>query len=145
MLPSVFVMLAALPLTPNGKVDRQALPVPDQNRPALPTTFVAAHTSLEKSIAAIWSELLEVAQVGIHDNFFALGGHSLLAAQVIARLRAIFGVEVPLQSFLDAPTVACLAVLLEQSQKDVPARKSPLKAVSREAYRISRAEMMGRG
>jgi amino acid adenylation domain-containing protein len=145
MLPSAFVMLAALPLTPNGKVDRQALPVPAQNRPALPTPFVAPRSPLEESIAAIWSELLEVAQVGIHDNFFALGGHSLLATQVIARLRAIFGVEVPLQGFLDAPTVDRLAVLLEQSQKDVPTRKSPLKAVSREAYRISQAGMMGRG
>ena len=116
-----------------------------QNRPALPTPFVAPRSPLEESIAAIWSELLEVAQVGIHDNFFALGGHSLLATQVIARLRAIFGVEVPLQGFLDAPTVDRLAVLLEQSQKDVPTRKSPLKAVSREAYRISQAGMMGRG
>ncbi len=144
MIPSAFVMLAALPLTPNGKVDRQALPVPDQSRPALSTPFVAARTPLEESIAAIWSELLEVAPVGIHDNFFALGGHSLLAAQVIARLRAVFGVEVPLQGFLDAPTVAQLASLLEQSQKDAPTRRSPLKAVSRGAYRISQTGMMGR-
>jgi len=144
MLPSAFVMLAALPLTPNGKVDRQALPVPDQSRPALSTPFVAPRSPLEERIVAIWSEQLEVAPVGIHDNFFALGGHSLLAAQVIAQLRAIFGVEVPLQGFLDAPTVAQLAVLLEQSQKDAPTRRSPLKAVSRGAYRISQTGMMGR-
>lgn len=145
MLPSAFVMLAALPLTPNGKVDRQALPVPDRSRPALSTPFVAPCSPLEERIAAIWSELLEVAPVGIHDNFFALGGHSLLAAQVIARLRAIFGVEASLEGFLDAPTVARLAVLLEQSQKDAPTRRSPLNAVSREAYRISQPGTMGKG
>lgn len=146
MLPSAFVLLDALPLTPNGKVDRQALPAPDQSRPALPSIFVAARTPLEEAIAGIWSDLLEVRQVGIHDNFFALGGHSLLAMQVISRLRAIFEVEVPLQRFLDEPTVAQLAALLQQGQDGALSRKTPLRAVSREAYRVSaQAGMMGRG
>jgi acyl carrier protein len=137
MVPSAFVLLEALPLTPNGKLDRQALPAPDQARPELQSTFAAARTPLEDAIAAIWSQVLEIGQVGIYDNFFALGGHSLLAMQVISRLQATFQVEVPLHRFLEAPTVAQLAEILQQCKaSNAKSRKSPLQSISREAYRV---------
>jgi acyl carrier protein len=140
MLPSAFVLLETLPLTPNNKVDRRALPAPDQARPELESTLVLARTPLEETIAAIWSQVLEIDQVGIYDNFFALGGHSLLAMQVISHLRSRFQVEVPLHSFLEAPTIAQLAELLQQSQAiEVKSRKSPLRPISREAYRVPSA------
>jgi amino acid adenylation domain-containing protein len=138
MVPSAFVLLEALPLTPSGKIDRPALPAPDQARPELQSAFVVARTPLEETIAGIWSQVLEVEQVGIHDNFFALGGHSLLAMQVISRLRATFQVEVPLQSFLEAPTVAQLTEILRKAS-GAKSRKPPLRSISREAYRVPSA------
>jgi acyl carrier protein len=137
MIPTVFVPLEAMPLNSNGKLDRGALPAPEQISPELKSTFVKARTSLEETIATIWSQVLEIEQIGIYDNFFALGGHSLLAMLVISRLRATFQVEVPLHSFLEAPTVAHLAQLLQQPQaSDAKSRQPELRSISREAYRV---------
>lgn len=137
MMPSAFVVLDALPLTPNGKLDRRALPAPKQARPELPSTFVEASTPVEEAIASLWSHMLEIKEVGIHDNFFELGGHSILAMQIISRLRATFEVDVPLRSFFEAPTVAQLAELIQKLQAtSMGPRQTPIRRVSREAYRI---------
>ncbi len=117
MVPSAFVRLEALPLTPNGKVDRHALPQPEQSRPELDNAFVAPHTSVERALAAIWTEVLGLEQIGIHDNFFVLGGHSLLAMRVIARVREQFQVELPVHTLFEGPTVAHLAGAIEQAQQ----------------------------
>jgi acyl carrier protein len=109
MVPSAFVFLDALPLTPNGKVDRKALPVPNQSRPALDSFFVAPRTPAEQTIAEIWAEVLKLKQIGVHDNFFEVGGHSLLAVQVVSRIRNVFHVEIPLRTLFENPTVATLA------------------------------------
>jgi amino acid adenylation domain-containing protein len=121
-IPSSFVFLEALPLTPNGKVDRRALPAPDQSRPDLKEAFVAPRTEAEKVIAGIWSEVLKLDKVGIHDNFFNLGGHSLLATQVVSRVRKAFDVDVPLRAIFETPTLLGLAVQVAQTRaKKVPA------------------------
>ncbi|MCY1015549.1 non-ribosomal peptide synthase/polyketide synthase [Pyxidicoccus sp. MSG2] len=128
MVPSAVVMLDALPLTPNGKVDRKALPVPGVSLTAAsPELYVAPRTDLERRVAAIWSELLGVARVGVEDDFFELGGHSLLATQALSRLRESFGVEVPLQRLFEEPTVAAVARNLESSLRDTApgARREP--------------------
>jgi len=67
-------------------------------------------------LAGIWGELLGVESVGAQDNFFALGGHSLLAAQLIARLREVFGVELPLGIMFEGPTIAELAAFMIQHE-----------------------------
>jgi len=113
MVPAAFVFLDQLPLTPNGKVDRRALPVPDRASPEMETTFVAPRTPVEETVAGIWAELLGVEQIGIHHNLFELGGHSLLATQIMSRLRWVFGVELPLRSIFETPTVAGLVELIE--------------------------------
>ncbi|MBB5867838.1 amino acid adenylation domain-containing protein [Allocatelliglobosispora scoriae] len=112
LVPDLWVPLDELPLTANGKVDRRALPEPTLG---LTTTEPAVATPRQASIAAIWTEVLEVAAVGVHDDFFELGGHSLLAAKVVARLRRDHGVEVPLSIVFDHPTVAelCAAIWSE--------------------------------
>ena len=112
MIPSAFVTLDALPLAPNGKVHRPALPPPDTARPEVETTFVPPGTPVEKILAKIWADLLDLEQVGIHDNFLELGGHSLLAMQVVARVFDTFRVEIPLQSLLETPTVASMAIVI---------------------------------
>jgi amino acid adenylation domain-containing protein len=112
MLPNAYVLLEALPLTPNGKLKRDALPVPTTNRLGLSNELVAPRTVLEQQLASFWQELLPVAQVGIHDNFFDAGGHSLLATQLISRLRAHLQREIPLRTLFEAPTIAQLAMRL---------------------------------
>jgi amino acid adenylation domain-containing protein len=103
MVPSAFVFLDALPLTPNGKVDRKALPRPELQPSE--KDFVAPRNQMEEVLAGIWCELLHRERVGVRDKFFELGGHSLLATQLISRVRNAFGVELPLQSIFDAPTI----------------------------------------
>jgi thioesterase domain-containing protein len=112
MLPSAFVFLPALPLTASGKVDRQALPAPEQTRPALERVFVAPRTPTESMIAEIWRELLGLDRVGIYDDFFELGGHSLLAVRLFARLEKVFGRKPPLASLFEKGTVAHLSELI---------------------------------
>ncbi|WP_437926826.1 amino acid adenylation domain-containing protein [Sorangium sp. So ce291] len=110
MVPPVFVALAALPLTPNGKVDRKALPAPESPRAGAPGEEAAAPRSpTEEALAAIWAEVLGLERVGVDSSFFELGGHSLLVTQVVSRVRRALGVDLPLRSVFDHPTVAELA------------------------------------
>ncbi|RKG80159.1 amino acid adenylation domain-containing protein [Corallococcus exercitus] len=109
MVPASFVTLEALPLSSSGKVDRKALPVPEGSALAHGEDYTAPRDALEEALASLWAELLEVERVGVHDNFFDQGGHSLLATQVVSRLRARFGVELPLRALFEAPTVETLA------------------------------------
>ncbi|WP_239137298.1 condensation domain-containing protein, partial [Dactylosporangium siamense] len=111
MVPAVFVELTELPLSANGKVDRAALPAVGAVRPVL--AFVEPVGAVQEALAGVWAELIGVDRVGATDNFFALGGHSLLATQVISRVRALFGVEVPVAAVFDSPTVAGLAAVVE--------------------------------
>ncbi len=124
MVPSIFVMLDALPLTPNRKVDRRALPAPNEVKSVLEETFVAPQTPLEEHLAEIWAQVLGVERVGACDNFFELGGHSLLAAQLLAQVRETFHIELPLLSLFEAPTVAGLALEIENSQSTIQNGKS---------------------
>jgi acyl carrier protein len=113
MVPSAFAVLDRLPLTSSGKVDRRALPEPEAEGRDLDATYASPRTTTEEVVAVIWTEVLRVEKVGIHNNFFDLGGHSLLATQVMARLRQAFGVAVPLRALFEVPTVAGLAERVE--------------------------------
>jgi amino acid adenylation domain-containing protein len=109
MVPSVFVMLEKLPLLPNNKVDRIALPAPDHLRPQIEQVFVAPRTPTEETLASVWKDLLNIDQVGIHDNFFSLGGNSLQATQITSRVRETLAVELPLRAIFETATIAELA------------------------------------
>ena len=113
MLPTVFVPLAELPRSPSGKVYRGALPRPDYQTAEQSEVGAEPRTTTELAVARIWAEVLRRDRVGIQQNFFDLGGHSLLATQVVARLRVAFGVELPLRSFFETPTVAGVAGHIE--------------------------------
>ncbi|MBV9788202.1 MAG: acyltransferase domain-containing protein, partial [Chloroflexi bacterium] len=82
-------------------------------RPELLTPFVAPSSMIEQAIADAWQALLGVGPIGIHDNFFDLGGHSLMATQIIARLRDVFPIELPVSDIFDAATIAQLAAIVE--------------------------------
>jgi amino acid adenylation domain-containing protein len=112
MLPAQFVHVASMPLSPAGKVDIKALPAPaDGVRET--ARFRAPGSELEQRIAAVWAEFLNEVRIGADDSFFDIGGRSLTAIQVLARLRADFGIELPMQTFFNAPTVAALADAVE--------------------------------
>ncbi|OLP20470.1 non-ribosomal peptide synthetase [Leptolyngbya sp. 'hensonii'] len=113
MLPTAFVLLEKMPLTPSGKVDRRSLPAPDTLRADLAASYVAPRNPVEEQTATVWAQILKLERVGIHDNFFELGGYSLLGTQVLARLRQLFSVDLPLRALFEAPTVAELADRVE--------------------------------
>ena len=114
MIPSAFVMMSALPAVRTGKVDRRMLPAPGNARPALETPFLGPRTPVEEMLATIWAEVLELKQVGIHDDFLELGGDSLLAHQLISRVLTSFRVTLSVPTLFQAPTVADMAVVIVQ-------------------------------
>ncbi len=114
MVPSFLFPLPSLPRSRNGKVDRKALPEMEAGESQSSHSKVAPRNELEEAIAGIWSSVLNDSEVGVHDHFFSqLGGHSLLATQVVAKLRSVLRVEVPLSQLFRAPTVAELATYVE--------------------------------
>jgi amino acid adenylation domain-containing protein len=131
-VPSVFVVLPELPLSPNGKVDRAALPEPAAPAPA---SRVAPRNELERLVAAVWAEVLEIEEPGVHDNFFDVGGHSLLIARVQDRLQAVLGRPVPILDLFQYPTVRSLAERLGASA----AGPAPLQVAPRDAERAHSA------
>jgi acyl carrier protein len=129
MVPSAVVRLERLPLTPSGKVDRRALPPPETERPELQAAYAEPRTPMERKLASIWSEVLGVDKVGIHDDFFDLGGHSLLVLQVYSRIKEELGTDVSLRRFFELPTIAGLAEAIPGQRMP---KAAPLKPVPRD-------------
>ncbi|HEX5761474.1 MAG TPA: amino acid adenylation domain-containing protein [Thermoanaerobaculia bacterium] len=112
MVPAVWVAVDALPLTPNGKVDRNALPAPAV---PLARAYVPPRHPVEVLVAGLWAELLGVEQVGARDHFFKLGGYSLVAARMLARLRDVLDLELPLLTLFEAPILEDFARAVEEA------------------------------
>ncbi|MEU4435765.1 amino acid adenylation domain-containing protein, partial [Nocardia rhamnosiphila] len=111
MIPAVVMELDAFPLNTSGKLDRKALPAPVFET----REFRAASTPIEEIVAGVFAEVLGVERIGADDDFFALGGNSLIATQVAARLGAALDTTVPVRMLFETPTVAALAVRVEQA------------------------------
>ena len=111
-------MLERLPLNSSGKVDARSLPEPTLERPA-ERAYVAPRTELERMLVDIWSRVLEVEQVGTHDNFFDLGGSSLSSLRIIALLNEagldVKGERINPELLFEYPTVAQLAAFCESA------------------------------
>ncbi len=123
MIPAAFVRLEKLPLTPNGKLDRKALPAPNASDGATVRQFLAPRTQTERALAAIWSEVLKVERIGVHDNFFDLGGHSMTAIRVVLRVRDLYKKPLSIERLFQAPTIAALGQVL---QVDEPSAASSI-------------------
>jgi amino acid adenylation domain-containing protein len=130
MIPSAIVVLESLPLNPNGKVDRKALARIEPSASEERAGFVAPRTPAEEMLAGIWSGLLGAARVGSEDLFFDLGGHSLLATRLVSLVRERFGVELPLRTVFEAPSLAGMARAIEQARAGTSEEAPPIVPLS---------------
>ncbi|WP_270171313.1 non-ribosomal peptide synthetase [Paenibacillus sp. SYP-B4298] len=108
MVPASYTFLDAMPLSPNGKLDRKALPAPQTGQMAEDKPLELPRTELERQLAGIWSDVLGVKQVGVHDNYFELGGDSILSLQMVSRARQA-GIYITPKLVFEQPTIARLA------------------------------------
>jgi acyl carrier protein len=118
MIPSVFMKIEGFPLSGNSKLDRNSLPTPSTARPELDTQFIEPETPVERLLAKIWTEVLSIDQVGVHDNFFDLGGHSLTATRIVSRVIKHFHLTIPLSSLFQSPTIAAMAAVILEQQRN---------------------------
>ncbi|MEV4314211.1 amino acid adenylation domain-containing protein [Actinocrispum sp. NPDC049592] len=113
MVPAAFVTLDRLPLSSNGKLDRRALPAPDWTTAGGPE-HIAPRTDTELAVAGIWSDALDVDDIGVHDNFFELGGDSIQSMLITAKVNAAFAIALTPRDVMTARTVETLAALVEE-------------------------------
>jgi amino acid adenylation domain-containing protein len=139
MVPAAFILLQALPLTPNGKIDRRSLQ-PPQWESQSEMDFVAPRKELEKVVAGIWKELLQVRKVGIDDSFFELGGHSLLLVQAHQRILEVADRELSLTDMFRYPTIRTLVQYLSRDEGDGESISTQKRADRAEARRAAMAQ-----
>jgi amino acid adenylation domain-containing protein len=115
MIPNYFKRVESLALTSNGKVDRKAL----QNLTFIfkeeITGYVAPETEIENILAEIWSKVLQIQRIGVHDNFLELGGNSLAAIRITSRVNKAFDLDLPLNTVFENPNIFQLAQHIEKS------------------------------
>ncbi|WP_159765224.1 condensation domain-containing protein [Streptomyces sp. HM190] len=116
-VPAVFGVLDELPLGPGGEIDRGALPEPPAQAPREPVAQVPPRNGVERRVLSLFQEVLGLSVIGVHADFFGLGGHSLLAAKMLSRVRAEFGLQVPVRDFFRLPTPAGLAAAIEELER----------------------------
>ena len=117
MIPAAYVWLPELPLTRSGKLDRAALPPPRAARPELQTRFAPPQDHLERTVARIWREVLQLDEVGRDDNFFDLGGRSLLLVRVHSHLCHALGDRLSILDLFRYPTISAVAAHLRRAEE----------------------------
>ncbi|KTD23817.1 non-ribosomal peptide synthetase [Legionella lansingensis] len=127
MVPTTFVRMESFPLNANEKLDRLALPAPQFTASQ---HYLPPNTSLEKMLAHVWLEELEIKPIGLNDDFFELGGHSLSAARMISKINYTLNKEVTLHDFYQTPTIAYLVTLIKKAKTIKKRQKSLTKALS---------------
>ncbi|MFD3485980.1 amino acid adenylation domain-containing protein [Streptomyces sp. NPDC058665] len=131
LVPARCVPVDRFPLTPSGKVDRVALAEgTGYGEGDTPGAGAAPRTATQERIAHLWSTLLGLGPVGVHDDFFALGGDSLLATRLVLALREELAVRIPLRSVFTSPTVAGLAALVDDAEERARDELSPVPGAS---------------
>ena len=118
MVPEHILFQESMPLTPSGKIDRRALPALGRFRPELTTALVAPRNETEARISKIWSDLLELDDVGVKDDFFELGGDSLLAMRMAMTVEQTLHRPLP-SNFFSSPTIEHLARTMDEETRDL--------------------------
>ncbi len=144
MIPTTWVTLEKMPLNANGKIDRKALPKPEKKRPELKTTLVLATQELEKKIAEIWQDLLQLEIVGTQDNFYELGGNSLLLIQLNRQLKQRLNLDIPVVKLFQYPTISSLTQHLEENKTEKLPHKFQQEKPSLQTESIAIIGMAGR-
>ena len=151
MVPADFVFLEDLPFFPNGKLNRQALPEPNASVRLSEADYVAPVTPAEVLLAQIWSEVLDVLEIGVDDNFFELGGDSIRSLNVRARAQQR-GLEFTVQDMMRFQTIRELALhagtaaqpeqqlLLEPFALISEADRNRMPADAEDAYPLSKVQ-----
>jgi len=124
MVPSHFVVMSALPISASGKIDRRQLPAPANPKAPVEPAVTDAATEMEQTIARVWSEVLRLEKVGVHDNFFDLGGDSFLSVRVQSELVKILGREIKVLELFRFPTIRALAEHLAEKTTESTTSKS---------------------
>jgi amino acid adenylation domain-containing protein len=119
MVPSAFVFIDQFPLTPNGKIDRKVLPSPVEAAPQQTKSYIAPQTETEIKLAAIWSDVLKIKQIGADEDFFEIGGHSMVAVTLMVKIEKQMGVRLPLAILFDNSTIHDMAQLIDQKSERV--------------------------
>ena len=114
MVPDTIVVVDEFPYTPSGKLDRKSFAPPSTARPDMGVEFVPPRTDDQKTLASIWSEVLQIDQVGIQDNFFELGGNSIRAVKVVAKVKQQMRIDVTGAEFFDNPTIESFLALTDK-------------------------------
>ena len=133
MIPSVLTLRGSLPLLPNGKTDRRALAQAELSRPQLDRSYVGPASQVERTIATVWRDVLQIDRVGIHDNFFDLGGHSLMLVRVHCELRQKIRQKLSVTDLFRYPTIASLAGYLSQGQGPEPRTRTSASSFAKPA------------
>jgi malonyl CoA-acyl carrier protein transacylase len=142
MVPSAIVVLEKMPLTPSGKVDRRSLPQPDISRREVEEALILPQSDIEKIIAHVWQQVIQLEEVGIHDNFFDLGGNSLLLIQVHKKLIEIFNKNIPTVTLFQYTTIYALAQHLNKTAI-APPNIGYQKPTKRQGYQASDIAIIG--
>jgi len=138
MIPSSFMLVKKLPLTNTGKIDRNALPAPAPLRPELLNHYVPPRTRTERNVMEVWQEVLNIENIGVHDNFFDLGGHSLLIARVRGRLQERFDRELSIADLFRYPTIHSLSSFLSRGEDSPMSFEAVFGRVQRQAEAMNR-------
>ncbi|TDD95786.1 polyketide synthase [Flavobacterium cellulosilyticum] len=115
LLPTKYIWVDDFPITPNGKIDKKNLPIPKYQRPSSAPLFKKPITQLEKDIAEIWSEQLQIPRIGVDDDFFDMGGTSLLAQKVTSLMRQRLFLDIAVSKIYIHPTISELSKILREN------------------------------
>jgi acyl carrier protein/LPS sulfotransferase NodH len=142
MQPAKLQQLPEMPLYPSGKIDRAALPRPSRERQSQQVPYQAAANALQQTLTYIWKDVLDVERIGIHDNFFDAGGHSLSVTMVVARVRDELGVELPLRTMFESPTIELIEKSIKRLQGQAVHEDKPILDELRLAFPTERVPRM---
>jgi len=128
-VPSQILIVDEIPKGPTGKLQRIGLA--EKLASKLKAEFVPPRNPIEDIIAIIWSDILGIEQISIHDNFFILGGDSLMATRVVSRVRKAFDIELPIPTIFKEPKVTDLAGVIDEilSKNEAPDHDEMIQAL----------------
>jgi surfactin family lipopeptide synthetase A len=137
MVPEIMVKIPQLPLNVNGKLDVKALPEPEFIRPDLDKPYVAPRNELEKVVARIYQEILNIDGIGVDDQFLELGGDSLLAMKTLNRLQEITKVKLSFEVMFTSSIAEIANLIASEQKKEVPGLQLEIPEVMAEGYPLT--------